>query len=772
MVSKCDGSCGKRNSVRPSADGCRAERSMLAPALSPYSKWRINMKRFMVILAFLLAWSAAGLHAQEPKKRLTPELITQEGLLVSPGISNLRWRPGGEQFTYTRRQGSGKDTVTSLWLYDVQAKSARVLLDSTGENRKLHLGSYRWSPQGDALLLEGDNDLWLLDLNTLQKRRLTQDAEPKEFPAFSPGGERVAFVKQNNLYVLDLKSGTVQKLSDDGNENVLNGKLDWVYEEELAYRATAGAFEWSPDGKKIAYLRLDDNPVPLYPLTNYLQAHAVLSRQRFPQPGDANPVPSIRVVSVGDEGGKSWSLTPKSPQIEYVGPTFSWTPDSSAVTYLTLNRAQNELQARLWDPGSGNDRQLLVEKDPYWINSLVPPRYLGDGQRFLWLSERDGWLHLYLYNHSGELLKQLTHGDWQIERPSFGEALNITVDEKGGWAYFEANEKDPRERHLYRVRLDGGDFERLSKEPGTHVMSLSPNGAYLIESSSSFEAPSQTRLLRADGSLLAVLDQPKNHLAEYQLAQSEFLEVKARDGAKLYAHLVKPADFDPKKRYPVIVFVYGGPHAQVVTNRWGVTSLLDHLFAQEGFLVWSLDNRGSEGRGHAWESTVFENMGQHELADQLDGVGYLKSLPYVDGDRLGIWGWSYGGYMTLYTLTHAPEVFKCGAAGGPVTDWKFYDSIYTERYMRTPQENAQGYKTSSPLEAADKLQARVLLIHGTDDDNVHMQNTMNFVEALVKARRPFELYLQPGQKHGFAGPVVRTYLNERLLNFFKENLKP
>jgi len=730
------------------------------------------MRRFIVVLVLLLIVPTSVLDAQEAKKRLTPELIVQEGALISPGISDLRWRPGGEQLSYTRREGSGKDAVTSLWLYDIKTKNARLLLDSTGDNRKLSLSSYQWSPQGNALLFQGDNDLWFFDLTAGRKRRLTQDAAEKEYPTFSPGGDRVAFVKQNNLYVLELESGKLEKLSDDGSETVLNGKLDWVYKEELAFRAAAGAFEWSPDGKKIAYLRLDDNPVPQYPLTSYLQTHAVLSLERFPQPGDPNPLPSIHVVTVGSQDRKSWSLAAKSSEIEYLGPTFSWTPDSSAVSYLTLNRAQSELRVQLWDPASGSNRPLLLEKDPYWINSLVPPRFIEGGRRFLWLSERDGWLHLYLYNHDGTLLKQLTHGDWQIELPSFGEVPNIAVDEKGGWAYFEANEKDPRERQLYRVRLDGSGFTRLSKEPGTHTMGLSPNGTYLIDASSSFDSPPKTRLLEADGSFLALLDQPKNHLSDYQLAQTEFPEIKARDGVKLYARLVKPADFDAKKKYPVIVDIYGGPHAQVVRNGWGVTSMLDHLFAQEGFLVWSLDNRGSAGRGHAWESTVFENLGRRELEDQLDGVAYLKTLPYVDGERLGIWGWSYGGYMVLYSLTHAPEVFKCGVAGGPVTDWKFYDSIYTERYMRTPKENPQGYKSSSPLEAADKLKGRVLLIHGTDDDNVHMQNTLNFIQELVKAQRPFELYLQPGEQHGFRGAVVRSYLNERVLNFFKENLKP
>jgi dipeptidyl-peptidase 4 len=246
--------------------------------------------------------------------------------------------------------------------------------------------------------------------------------------------------------------------------------------------------------------------------------------------------------------------------------------------------------------------------------------------------------------------------------------------------------------------------------------------------------------------------------------------VKARDGATLYARLMKPPDFDPSRKYPVIVFIYGGPHEQLVKREWHSYSLMDHLLAQEGFLVWTLDNRGSWGRGHKWESAIYEHLGRRELDDQLAGIDYLKSLPYVDSSRIGIRGWSYGGFMTLYTLTHAPDVFKCGAAGGPVTDWKFYDSIYTERYMRTPEENPEGYKDASPLMAAANLRAKVLLIHGVDDDNVHMQNTLNFIDALVTVGRPFELYLQPGQKHGFGGKTVVTYLNGRLLDFFKKNL--
>jgi dipeptidyl-peptidase-4 len=730
------------------------------------------MKRAIAFVAFLGVCLLICLRAEAAKKRLTVELVAHEGVLVSPRISSVQWRPGGQQISYLRRESTGKEAVTILWIYDVGKKEERALLDGKGENQKLNLPSYQWSPQGNSLLLEGQDGLWLLDVASGQKKRLTQGSEPAEYPSFSPTGDRVAFVKQDNLYVLDVAAASIKQLTRDGNENVLNGKLDWVYEEELANRAGGRSFEWSPDGKKIAYLRLDDTPVPLYPLTDYLSVHALLTRQRFPQPGDPNPVPSFHVVSVRDGAQQSWKPKATSPHVEYFGPTFSWTADSQALSFLTLNRAQNELRVHLWDLASDSDHELLAEKDTYWINSLVPPRFLEDDQRFLWLSERDGWLHLYLYNRQGELLNQLTHGTWQIDPGSIGDTPSLGVDAKGGWVYFQATEKDPCERQLYRVRLDGTGFERLSRESGTHALNLSPSGGYLIDTFSNIDEPPSIRLLKADGSFVAPLDQPKNRLGEYALAKTEFVEVTAVDGARLFARLVKPADFDARKKYPVVVNVYGGPHAQVVADRWGATSLFDHLLAQEGFLVWSLDNRGSAGRGHAWEFPIFNNLGRRELDDQLAGVVYLKSLPFVDANRLGIWGWSYGGFMTLYALTHAPDVFRCGAAGGPVTDWKLYDSIYTERYMRTPTENPEGYRASSPVEAADKLKAALLLIHGTDDDNVHMQNTLSLVSALVKARRPFELYLQPGQKHGFAGETVRAYLYDRLLDFFKKNLNP
>jgi dipeptidyl-peptidase 4 len=718
------------------------------------------MKLITRVLVLLVILPASAILGHAVKKSLTPELVTSEAGIISPSISRVRWRPRSEEISYIRHGDTG-----GFWIYDVAVRREhRVELPSSAD---VDLDSYQWSPHGNRMLFQGGGDLWVYHFASKEMRRLTDDPQKEEEPTFSPAGDRVAFVQRNNLYTILLKTGKLTQLTTDGTPLILNGKLDWVYKEELADRATGRAYEWSPDGKEIAYLRLDDNPVPKYPLVNFLSTHVELSTQRFPQPGDPNPQASFHVVSVDGRQNHGWVST----DIEYLGPSFSWTPDSKAVAFLALNRDQTRMAVHLWNPHSGSDRTLLEEKDPYWINSLQPPGWLEDG-RFLWLSERDGWLHLYLYGSHGKLLKKLTSGDWMLDHPLFSDMPMYQRGGDSGWVYFLSTQADPRQRQIYRVRLNGSRLERLSKEPGTHTFLLSPDGRYYVETFSDYRTPPVTRLFSSDGALLATLDKPENHLRDYALGETDFITVKASDGTDLYGRLVKPPDFDPRKKYPVIVGVYGGPEVQLVRDQWGVTSLEDQLFAEHGFLLWTLDNRGSWGRGHAWETTIFKHLGRQELSDQLAGVNYLKSLPYVDANRMGIWGWSYGGYMTLYTLTHAPEVFKCGAAGGPVTDWKFYDSIYTERYMRTPQENPEGYRESSPLEAAGNLRAKLLLMHGVDDDNVHLQNTINFIEALVRDGKPYELYLQPGEKHGFSTYTARLYLLDRLLGFFEENLQP
>ena len=712
-----------------------------------------------VILSALAVMVPPARAARQP---LTPELVTHGYQIVAPSIRRIMWRPGHEQVSYVR-----DDAGDGLWLYDVATGKARRLDVSGSVNPE----TYQWSANGDEILFQGVDDLWVFDVRTGETKRLTNDSVKEEVPTFSPAGDRVAFVRQNNIFTISLKTGKATQLTTDGTELVLNGIFDWVYKEELADRSTARSYEWSPDGRKIAYLRLDDSPVPQYPLVNFLSRHVELNIQRFPQSGDPNPKASFHVVSVDGGSAMTWHSPDASVPVEYFGPTFTWTPDSKSISFLTLNRDQTEEVARLWNVNSGASRTLLVERDKYWINSLNPPHFLSGG-RFLWLSERDGWMHLYLYGMDGKLQKKLTSGNWMIDRPVFSDLPMFQVGGDSGWIYFLSTEPDARQRQIYRVRLDGNGLQQVSKQPGTHTFYLSPDGRYYVDRFSDYKTPPVTRLYKSDGEETSTLDKPANYLDNYELGTTELVTVKSADGTNLYARLVKPPNFDPNKKYPVIVKVYGGPEIQMVKDEWGVTSLEDQLFTERGYLLWILDNRGSWGRGHAFETPIFEHLGRQELKDQLAGVDYLKSLPYVDASRMGIRGWSYGGYMTLYTLTHAPDVFKCGAAGGPVADWKFYDSIYTERYMRTADVNPDGYRESSPLEAAGNLTANLLLMHGVDDDNVHLQNTINFIEALVRDGIPYQLYLQPGEKHGFSAYSARLYRLKRMLKFFDQNLHP
>ena len=723
------------------------------------------MKRTLSLLFGCLLLCLTPVAAQSGKKLLTLQEVIHPGSVVTPGISSLAWRPDGKLLSFVRPPARGS---AKLCAYDLEQHREIVLFDPAGREEGLTLESYQWSPAGDGILLEGKGGLWLLETRTGQPRRLTK-GEDIEVPAFSLSGDRVAFVMKQDLYVVDVRSGAVRRLTSDGSDTVYNGRQDWVYEEELANRSTARPFEWSPDGTRLAYLRLDDAPVPEYPITDYLRTHVNLIPQRFPQAGDANPRASLRVVPVNG-AAQAAAVTLDSKKVEYLGPSFVWTPDSKAVCFLALNRAQTDITVHRWEPATGRDSTLFVEHDAYWVNSLEPPHFLKGGREFLWVSERDGWQHVYLYTSEGKLVRQITSGPWMLDRPIFQDAPLYQLDPEEKWLYFAATTADPRERQLYRMQLDGQGRERVTREAGEHTLALSPDGRFLADTFSAPDTPPATRLLQPDGAPAATIDAPANHLADYAVGQREYVEVKAHDGATLYAELLKPPDFDPARKYPVIVDVYGGPHVQLVQKNWQDGNLFDQMLAENGFVVWTLDGRGSWGRGHAWETAVFENLGKRELDDQLAGVDYLKSLPYVDSARLGIRGWSYGGYMTLYALTHAPDVFKCGAAGAPVTDWKFYDSIYTERYMRTPAENPEGYRNASPLEAAANLRARLLLMHGTSDDNVHMQNTVNFVDALIRAGKPYELHLQPGQKHGFQGEAPRTYVDQRLLDFFKQNL--
>jgi len=728
-----------------------------------------------------------GARAQALEK-LTVERVNGEPALNGTLPTEISWTPDSRRATWLRR-GAGPTAPADLWALEASTGKAAVLIEGSklqapvppegGASQPLPLKGYAWAPDGETLLLAQLGDLFLVDVRQKSARALVRTPEDEELPAFSPDGRQVAFVRKNDLYVVNVASGRETRLTRSGSETVLNGRLDWVYEEELASRS-ARAFAWSPDSKKIAYLQLDQARVPTFPIVDFIPVHNAAATQRYPKAGDPNAIVRVGVVGIGkDEAPGPERLLSFTPDDLYVVPDLAWSADSRTLAFQQLNREQNELRLQAVavpeDPASllGDPGTLLTERADTWVNASAPPRFLKDGRRFLWVSERSGFAHVYLCDLGGSC-RAVTQGPWVVDaQPSFASPAGLLfADERTGFVYFTATEKDARERHLYRSRLDGTGRARLTREDGSHRVTLSPDARFYADVFSNVDTPPRVVLTSVDGlRRLPIEDNASPEILRYERGRVEWVDLQAQDGTVLHGSLLKPADFDPRRRYPVIVSVYGGPHAQVVRNSWEQASAFDHLLASRGFLVWSLDNRGSAYRGRAFESPIFRDLGRIELQDQLVGVAYLKTLPFVHPARLGIWGWSYGGFMTLYALTHAPQVFRAGVAGAPVTDWRFYDSIYTERYMGTPESNPKGYETSSPLHQAAEVKADLLILHGTSDDNVHVANTLAFVDALVKAGRPHSLNLHPRQMHGFSARENRMARDQAVLRHFETYLK-
>jgi len=555
-----------------------------------------------------------------------------------------------------------------------------------------------------------------------------------------------------------VKSKSEKRLTTNGADTLLNGELDWVYPEELDLNT---AYWWSPDSQSVAYMQFDVSREPVFPQVSLLNARGVMEPERYPNAGDPNA--GVRVGVVPASGGTTKWMELGSP-FDTLLARVVWSPNSQELMAERLNRVQNKLDLLLANVRTGKAKTILHDEDKYWINVSGEPHFLGRGDRFLWTSERSGYRHLYLYGIDGKLHTQLTNGDWEVDKI-------VGVDEKRGRVFYTSTEASPLERQLYSVGLDGSDKRHLTTDAGTHEDSVSPEGSWYVDDSSSLTSPVRSVIDSADGKQIAVYrDADRSALERFDLQPVENVTVKASDGTKLYAHLIKPAGFRADRKYPAIVWIYGGPDIQEVKNVWSGVSW-EQMMAQHGFVIWQLDNRGSSGRGHAFESVIYRNMGAHELSDQKEGIQYLVSLGFVDPARIGMSGGSYGGYMTLYTATHAPGLIRAAVAAAPVTDWHNYDSIYTERYMGLPQENVEGYQVSSPVNAAADLgDTKLLILHNIEDDNVHFQNSVQMANALETAQKLFFMVVYPEKTHPVTGVLHRHELEE-LTSFFEDNLK-
>lgn len=673
------------------------------------------------------------------------------------------WSPTGKEFAY---QKSGK-----LWLYDIAARKPAELLDLSDldkaaikpleeegfdwQNRRVSESSFAWDKTGEQLLISSGGDLFLFHKGSRKWDQLTATSIAERDPKLSPDGKRVAFRRGHDLYTLEIDSKTVTRLTGDGSATLLNGELNWVYPEELSLST---AFWWSGDSKHIAYLQFDTSHEFVYPQIDLTHLRGLAEPERYPQAGTPNA--EVRLGVVAPSGGATRWIDLGETRNALLA-RVHWTPDSSAIVVHRLNRVQDHLDLLRIDAQAGAVRVLLSESDPKWIN-LGDFRFLEDG-RFLLSSERDGFRHLYLYSADGKDSKRLTQGPWEVS----GVA---GVDERQGLVYFVSTEASPLERHLYVTSLNGRNPIRITHQAGTHAISMAPGQQYFLDTFSSLRDPSRQTINAVDGREIAAFREADHKLLdEYEVLPTEITSLATSDGVKLYAKLIKPANFDPSRKYPAIVMVYGGPGAQSVRNAWAGANW-DQVLAARGFVVWQVDNRGSTGRGHAFETPLYRRLGKTELADQLDGVKHLVSLGFVDPARIGIYGWSYGGFMTLYSLLNAPDTFRAGIAGAPVTSWRNYDTIYTERYLGLPSENADGYEKSSAIQYAANLKAKLLIVHNIEDDNVLFQNTMQMAAKLEGENKLFDMILYPQKSHGVTGPMRRSLL-EKTTEFFEQSLR-
>jgi len=779
------------------------------PSLGTIRHPSISRRAIIPLLVFAGATRAQTEAGSESAKKLTVERIYSEPSLSGYALRGIAWTPDGKQVSFLEAKGSAaegaaeegvenarqgkkkKENNADLWIVDATSGDRRVLVsaellasmlpeNSAAPTQATGLGrhapaDYQWAPDGAALLFQGPNALVWFELKSKAPRILVSGTANLADPKISPDGKFVSFIRDHNLWLVNIAESKERPITHDGVEEIRKGELDWVYPEELDIKT---AYWWAPDSSAIAYLEMDERKVAQYPLVDFASFEGKAEMERYPPAGGANPVVHVFVASV--TGGQTNQMD-TGPETDQYIPRVNWLPDSKHVAIQRLNRTQTNLDLIIADASTGASRVALTEKDQYWINVSDDLRFLRDGKRFLWSSERSGFRHIYLYNLDGKELAQLTKGDWEVS------AIDA-VDEKAGLIYFMATEKSPMERHLYRVGLDGSGFTRVTKEVGTHAVNFAPSASSppgvnvastasvsvsaFIDTYSNAMNPPRQDLLRPDGSRIAVLNENKvAELASYHLSPVEFLEVKTHDGVMLNAWMIKPPDFEPHRKYPVLVYTYGGPHAQVVMNEWGRSTFLWHeLMAEKGYIIFAIDNRGSAGRGHLFEEPIHYRLGAQELSDQSDGAAYLKSLPYVDANRMGIWGWSYGGHMTLHAMFEDWSDFKAGFAGGPVTDWHYYDTIYTERYLGLLPQDENYYKASSPIDKVKQFRGKLLIAHGTGDDNVHFANTLALINELIENGKYVEVLPFPGRGHGVSDAPARRLLMERVTRFFLDNL--
>ncbi len=746
------------------------------------------MKISRILLLVVLATCCTGqLFAQQPDPSiLTLKRIFTDRDFDAARFGPARWLEDGRAYTTVEPAADvkgGQDIIR----YEADSGQRSILVAAktlvpAGATAALPIDDYVWSADGKQLLIFTNSqqvwrqrtrgDYWVAGLDGKGLKKLGGKAEPATlmFAKFSPDGRRVGYVRSNNLYVEDLATGGIRQLTSNGSPVLINGTFDWVYEEELDLR---DGWRWSPDSQSIAFWQLDSTGVgEFYLINNTDSLYPKVTPIPYPKVGTTNSSARVGVVSAGG-GEVRWLAVPGDPRNNYIA-DMDWAGNSTEIVLQHLNRRQDTVELMLADARNGLVRTVFTDKDDAWVDLRVSDlQWLDGGKSFTWISERDGWRHLYVISRDGKSVRLITPGNFDITNVD-------NIDEADGSFYYTASPDNPTQRYLYRGRLDGkGPAERVSPQslPGTHTYSISPHGGLAFHTYSTFMTPAATDLVRLPqhtsvrplAANSALLEKVKN----IKRGPSEFFRVDIGDGIQLDGWMIKPPDFDPSKRYPVLVHVYGEPAAQTVLDRWGGNNELWHLMlAQQGYIVISVDNRGTPSpRGRAWRKVVYRQIGSLASREQAAAAKVIQGWPFVDPSRIAIWGWSGGGSMTLNQMFRHPDIYRAGMSVAPVSDQTLYDTIYQERYMGLPTDNAEDYKNGSPITYVDGLRGKLLVVHGSGDDNVHFQSTEKLINALVAANKPFTMMEYPNRRHDIStGTNTSRHLYELLTRFLHDNM--
>ena len=703
------------------------------------------------------------------KKDITVETI-YNGTFRTERLQSLHSMTNGQQYSVLNFDRS--DRSSSIDIYDYKTlQKVETVVNSSKVRGLPAFFDYTFSDDENKIMLTTDyksiyrystlGEYYVYDTRSNVAKKLSDNLVQE--PTFSPDGTKVAYVFENNIYIKDLITGKVRQVTFDGKKNkIINGVTDWVYEEEFGF---VRAFDWSKDSQKIAFLKFDETDVPEFSMDVYgSELYQTQQVFKYPKAGEKNAKVALYIFNLSD--GKVRPVKVTKTYTDFYIPRIKWTSDSNILSAQYMNRHQNELGLWFINARDNTSELVLEEKDEAYMDVTDNLTFLKDNS-FIWTSEQDGYNHIYHYGKSGELINQVTQGDWEVTN-YYG------FDEKTKTIFYQSVENSSINRDVYAIGLNGKNKKRLTNGNGMNNASFSADFSYFINTFSSAVSPPQYTLNDSkNGKILKGIkdnDALANKYANYNTSKKEFGTIKV-NGNDLNMWMIKPADFDESKIYPLFMFQYSGPGSQQVTNRWnGANDYWHQMLAQQGYIVACVDGRGTGYKGAAFKKVTQKELGKYEVEDQIAAAKQLGELPYIDASRIGIWGWSYGGFMSSNALFKGHDVFKMAIAVAPVTSWRFYDTIYTERYMTTPQENPSGYDDNSPINHVDKLKGDFLLIHGSGDDNVHLQNTMRMVEALIQADKQFEWMIYPDKNHGIYGGNTRVHLYKKMTNFIHQTL--